>query len=116
MSMTLKTIVIVAVASTVAVAIVWLATGAHFYTKYEVVERVEVPVESDDPLADTGFYESETRTEISVRDEFHLGLLPTPQGLFDKHLLSVTTVAVPLWVLAGVAVYFGRRMKRATGW
>ena len=112
----MKTIITVAVLSTLAVAIVWLMTGAHFYTKYEVVERAEVAVTADDPLAGTGFYESETRTETSVRDEFHLGLLPTPQGLFDKHLLSVATVALPLWLLAGVAIYFGRRMKGATGW
>ena len=112
----MKTTITVAVLITLAVAAVWLATGAHFYTKYEVVERAEVAVPEDDPLAGTGFYESETRTETSVRDEFHLGLLPTPQGLFDKHLLSVTTVAAPLWLLAGAAVYFGRRMKRAAGW
>ena len=112
----LKTAVAVAALSTLAVVAVWLATGAHFYTKYEVVERVEAPVASDDPLAGTGFYDSGTRTETSVRDEFHLGLLPTPQGLFDKHLLSVASVAAVVWALTAVVALLKRRWGKATGW
>ena len=78
----------------------WLFTGRHFYTKFEVVEKLEAPVTADDPLAGTGFYDDDNKVRTTVRkDEFHLGLLPTPQGLFDKHLLSVASVLGATWTM-----------------
>ena len=76
---------------------VWIATDRHSYTKFEVVETVEAPVESDDPLAGTGFYDEGTLKKTVRRAEFHLGLFPTPRGLFDKHALSVMTILTATW-------------------
>jgi hypothetical protein len=85
---------------TVAMLIAWQATGGDAYTKFTVVERVQVQPEADDPLAGTGMFDdAEPRYETERRDEFRLGLLPTPQGLFDKHVVSVASVAGPVWVL-----------------
>jgi hypothetical protein len=85
---------------TTAMLITWQATGGDAYTKFTVVERVEVPADPSDPLAGTGmFAPAEPRYETVRRDEFRLGLLPTPQGLFDKHVISVASVVVPLWGL-----------------
>jgi len=85
---------------TVATLIAWQATGGDAYTKFTVVERVEVQPEADDPLAGTGMFDdTEPRYETIRRDEFHLGLLPTPQGLFDKHMISVASVVGSVWVL-----------------
>lgn len=86
----------------------WGATGRDAYTKFTVVERVEVPAEeqSDDLFAAAGLEEEgETVYETRRRDEFRFGLLPTPQGLFDKHIFSVATVVVPLWA-AGLGLFF----------
>lgn len=76
---------------------VWIATDRHSYTKFEVVETVEAPVKSDDPLAGTGFYDEGTLEKTVHRAEFHLGLFPTPRGLFDKHVLSVMTILTATW-------------------
>lgn len=85
---------------TVAMLIAWQATGGDAYTKFTVVERVEVQPEADDPLAGTGMFDNaKPRYETERREEFRLGLLPTPQGLFDKHVISVASVVGPLWVL-----------------
>ncbi len=87
-------------AITIAMLIAWQATGGDAYTKFTVVERVEVQSEADDPLAGTGMFdEGERRYQTQRRDEFRLGLLPTPQGLFDKHVISVASVVGPAWVL-----------------
>jgi hypothetical protein len=75
----------------------WIATDRHSYTKFEVVETVQAPVQEDDPLAGTGFYDEGTQEKTVHRAEFHLGLLPTPRGLFDKHALSVMTILTATW-------------------
>lgn len=97
-----------AIAVTIASLFLWIGTGRHFYTKYQVVETREVPVDSRDPLADAGFYDSETRVETVQKEEFHFGLLPTPQGMFDKHILSVLSLVTPAW-LAYSLLLLGRR-------
>ena len=91
----------------------WAATGFHWYTKYQVVEIVEkeAPAE-DDIFADTGLYEGETITETVQKDSFHLGLLPTPQGLFDKHALSVGSLVGPAWLLSGIVFFIRWRKNR----
>lgn len=97
-----RTIVIwaIPVLITIAMLIAWQATGGDAYTKYTVVERVEVEPETNDPLAGTGMFdEGKPRYETTRRDEFRLGLLPTPQGLFDKHVISVASVVGPVWAL-----------------
>ena len=82
----------------------WLTTDRHFYTKFEVVTQVEVQIDPDDPLALAGFYDGETEEKTVRRDEFHLGLLPTPRGLFDKHIISVASILLPAWLLAGATL------------
>ncbi len=100
------TIVIMSVAS----LITWQATGGDWYTKYEVVEQVEVEPDANDPLAAAGFYEGNTTTETVSRDEFHFGLLPTSAGLLDKHVVSVASVNGPLWLL-GLGFFFFERSR-----
>ena len=92
---------------------VWAVTGFHWYTKYQVVEIIEkeAPAE-DDIFAETGLYDGETLTETVQKDEFHLGLLPTPQGILDKHALSVGSVVGPAWLLSGVVLFINRRKNR----
>ncbi len=98
---------------TVATLVTWLATDRHVYTKFAVVEEVERPVADDDPLAETGFYDGPTRRQIVRREEFHLGLLPTPRTLLDKHALSVLSLVGPAWALAlGLRWWTGRRSRR----
>lgn len=109
-------ILILAVLLTAAALALWGATGCHAYTKYEVIEQVPAKAEPDDPFADTGFLEGdEPPMETVRRDEFHLGIFPTPQGIFDKHAVSVLTIAVPPWLLFGVAVVLRRRARRRSG-
>jgi hypothetical protein len=104
--------VLLAVAISLATLVTWAATGRDAYTKFQVVESTSRAVDPTDPLAGTGFYENETAQEqIEVGDEFRLGLLPTPQGLFDKHLLSVSTILIPTW---GVWMLYWRRRSRRT--
>jgi hypothetical protein len=92
---------------------VWIATGRHFYTKFEVVENVESPAETEDPLAGTGFYDDDDAVPRTVRrDEFHLGLLPTPQGVLDKHWLSVASVLGGIWALLLFSGWAARRRRR----
>lgn len=102
-----------AVVVTSATLVTWLATGGDYYTKYEVIEEVRTPLDADDPLAATGFYEGTSQTQTVVRNEFRFGLLPTPQGVFDKHAISVASFAVPSWIVAvGVAWWPQLRRKR----
>ena len=97
-----------------ATMVTWVATGRDAYTKFQVVERTTASVDADDPLAGTGFYEDEEAQEkIVVRDEFRLGLFPSPQGLFDKHMLSVATILGLTWGL-WMAAWLARRMRRAS--
>lgn len=94
----------------------WVATGSHPYTKFKVVEEIDVEIDRDDPLAETGFYDGVTMKRTQEREEFHLGLFPTPRGLFDKHLISVMTTILPVWVLFGwVAWRRGRSRATARG-
>lgn len=94
---------------TVAALGLWWGTDHHFYTKFEVVKQVEVEVDPEDPLAQAGFYDGETVEKTVRRDEFHLGLLPTPRGLFDKHVISVVSIVFPAWLLGGATLICLRR-------
>jgi len=113
MGTTTKILLGLAVVFTIASLGAWAATDFHPYTKYQVVEEVEKTPDPDDPFAGTGLVEEgEVETEVVTRDEFHFGLLPTPQGLFDKHFVSVVTFAVPLWVLAAASWFVTRRKQQ----
>ncbi len=105
--------VVFAIASivTVAALITWQATGGDSYTKFQVVEQVERQLDADDPLAGTGFYPDDKVVETVKRDEFRLGLIPTPVGLFDKNAVSVATIVAPLWVFALAFWWFMRRRE-----
>ena len=103
-----------AVVLSLAATAVWGLTGRHYYTKFQVVERVEVPIDPADPLAAAGFYDDNVREETVRRDEFHLGLLPTPSGIFDKHVVSVATLVGPPWLATAVALWLSRRRRRVT--
>ena len=105
------TVLIIASLITISSIVVWQVTGGDFYTKYEVVEQVAATTDPDDPLAATGFYEEENRMETVTRSEFRFGLLPTPSGLLDKHIVSVTSVNGPVWVLTLGLLWWGRRRK-----
>jgi len=106
-----RALLILAILVTITTLATWLATGRDYYTKYQVVEEVEVEVQADDPLANTGFFDeaedggpaTETRTE--TRDAFRFGLLPA--GQVDKNFFSVLTLAGPAWALAVLAVLLG---------
>ena len=97
---------------TVAVIIAWQATGGDWYTKYEVVEQVDAVADPDDPLVAAGFYDGGTTSTTVTRDEFRLGLLPTPSGLIDKHVISVATVTGPVWAFGLVFLWYQRRRVR----
>ena len=106
-----KHILALALLGTIAVVILWQATGGDYYTKFEVVEQVEVKLDQSDPLVAAGFYDDQNKTETVRRDEFRLGLLPTPSKLIDKHMLSVISFCLPLWIIAGIAYIMKRRKK-----
>ena len=113
MSRSTVTRLVVAGLLTAAVLLAWAATGRHAYTKYEVIakERVEIP--KDDPLAEAGFYDGDSEERTVRRDEFHLGIFPTASGLIDKHIVSVVTILVPIWVLVGFLSWRSRRSGRS---
>jgi hypothetical protein len=101
---------------TAAAVILWARTDYHAYTKYQVVERV--PVEpADDIFAATGLFDSADGApafRTVQRDSFHFGLLPTPQGLLDKHVFSVLTIAGPPWAIAfGIIGWLVWRRRRS---
>jgi len=114
MNATAKVLLAVAVVFTAGAMVLWLATGRAGYTTYHVVERVEMEVEEDDPFGEAGFYDDDDEGNPVMRtverDEFRLGLLPTPEGLFDKHLVSVATIAGPPW-MAFIAVLLHGRLR-----
>ncbi len=98
----------------------WASTNYHAYTKYEVVERVAIEVDEDDPFAGTGLFEGKGGAPVYQtvqRESFHFGILPTPQGLLDKHIVSVLTVVAPVWFLSlaflGLVAWRLRRRARA---
>ncbi|MFH2035046.1 MAG: hypothetical protein ABIJ45_01485 [Candidatus Zixiibacteriota bacterium] len=106
-----KNILIIASIFTLMVLIIWQATGGDYYTKYEVVKEVEEELDSSDPLVAAGFYENSTITKTVTLNEFRFGLLPTPQGLFDKHIISVVTILIPIWGITILYLWFTRRRK-----
>lgn len=107
-----KTITLIAILVSAATLITWQATGGDYYTKFELIEQIEMPIDQNDPLAQTGFYDSDTRTETTRKSGFRMGLLPTPSGLIDKHLISVTSVMIPIWIVAIVMLWKARRDSR----
>ncbi len=117
MSRTMLNLVVISVLLTVAALGTWLATGAHPYTKYQDVVREEVLADEDDPFAEAGLYDGETVTQTVKKEVFYFGLLPTPQGLFDKHALSVVSVVVPVWLIVGgiSLVRWRARRRRVRG-
>jgi hypothetical protein len=111
--MTRSRLLILAILVTAATLVLWLSTGGHWYTKYQVIEQVEMTIDPDDPLALAGFYDEgtiELRTE--TRDGFYFGLLPTPRGLIDKHMLSVLSIAAPFWLAVGGSLALRRFVSR----
>ena len=90
----------------------WLATGRHYYTKFEVIERIETEDADDDLFADTGLYDEGSRQRTVRRTEFHLGLIPTPAALVDKHLLSVASILLVTWSLAVTSVWWTSLRRR----
>jgi hypothetical protein len=107
-----QTIIFIAIFISAAALVTWQATGGDYYTKFEVIEQVEVPIDQNDPLAQTGFYEGDTHTETVRKSGFRMGLLPTPSGLIDKHLVSVTSIVVPTWLIAFIVIWKIRRDNR----
>ncbi len=103
---------VAAIVVTIATAALWRATGSDYYTKYQVVEQVETEVDPDDPLAVAGFYDGTSTVETVTRSEFRFGLLPTPSGLVDKHMISVMTFSAPLWMLTVTLFLVSRLQKR----
>ncbi|KAA0221805.1 hypothetical protein EDS67_28025 [candidate division KSB1 bacterium] len=106
-----KIILVLAALATLVTLITWQMTGGDYYTKFEVVEQVAAPVAPDDPLAVAGFYENAPPTQTVTRPEFHLGLLPTPSGLLDKHALSVVSIVLPVWLIAGSLIWRRRSTR-----
>ena len=107
-----RTLLIVAILATLASLATWLITDRHYYTKFRVVEQVERRMDPDDLLAGTGQFDDDVVTETVRRDEFHLGLLPTPLGVFDKSALSVASLSGPPWALALGLLLWQRRRQR----
>lgn len=101
---------IVTIALTFFILIFWQITGGDFYTKYQVVEEIEKELDPSDPLVAAGFYDNSTIIETIVKDEFRLGLLPTPSGIFDKHSLAVVTMLGPIWFISFM-IFFLRRQQ-----
>lgn len=110
-----KVIIGVAVAVTIGTVILWQATGGDYYTKFQVVEQVRTEVDPDDPLAAAGFYEGDTATRAVTHDEFRFGLLPTPAGILDKNIVSVASIAGPVWVCAIGLTWWTRRKAQRNG-
>ena len=110
----MKIILTAALVISAAAIITWQATGGDSYTKYQVVEKVEAEIDPNDPLAQAGFYDEESVTETVTRDEFRLGLLPTPSGLIDKHAISVVSILLPVWIIAVIVLWFSKRRTRKT--
>ncbi len=102
-----------AVLVTVACVLLWQATGGDYYTKFSVIEEVDVTTDDDDPLAAAGFYNDADAKKTVSRDEFRFGLLPTPQGILDKHAVSVASVSGPFWLGAIGVIWYVRRKQQA---
>ena len=113
MSRLSMSIVAVSVAVTLVTLGAWLSTGRHYFTKFSVVERVETQIDPTDPLAQAGFYDHASLVQTVQRDEFHLGLLPVPQSLFDKHAVSVVSITVPVLGISALFLWRAGRRGRA---
>ena len=92
-------LLIIPLVITVACLGLWGATGRDAYTKFTVIEEVPVSETSYDLFTVTGLFDDAERSETEVvrRDEFRFGLFPTPQSLFDKHMLSVASISGAAW-------------------
>lgn len=112
MTRIVKRLFALAIVVTLLSIIIWQATGGDYYTKYEVVSQEERAIDPNDPLAAAGFYDGTSVTETVKKDEFRFGLLPTPTGLVDKHIVSVVTFAGPLWGLVVLALLVARRFPK----
>jgi len=112
MSTITRTLLIVTVITSIGTVLLWQATGGDYYTKFEVVEQVKTPIDPDDPLAATGFYENDSVVETVRREEFRFGLLPTPSGLIDRHVFAVLSIAGPLWALTIISLLIDVKRRR----
>ncbi len=88
----------------------WVGTGRHAYTAFESIEIVAHAPDDDDPFAATGLYDDAVPTSVRTTATFRLGLIPTPQHLFDRHLLSVLTLLPLSWAPA-ILLVLGRRVR-----
>ena len=92
--------ILITIGLTLTVIATWLITGGDYYTKYEIVKEVVKELDQSDPLVAAGFYDNNTTTTETVTiNEFRLGLLPTPSGPFDKHMIAVVTLLSPIWFI-----------------
>lgn len=104
-----RTILAIATIATIVTIVVWLATGRHYYTKFTTIERIPTRIDVDDPLLETGFYDNTMPLTTVRHDDFHLGLLPVPQELFDKHIVSVVSILGAVWT---IAIWILRRVQK----
>jgi len=107
-----RTILILATGATVALLGLWLYTGRAVFTHFQLVGQQSSAVGEEDPLAATGFYGADSVTRVTLRDEFGFGLLPAG-GPFDRHVVSVTTMVIPIWILTSYGLWRRRRPERA---
>ena len=91
---------------------IWVDRHGDYYTKFEVVRQVEKEIDPNDPLVQAGFYNCETTVETVRSDEFRMGLLPTPSGVFDKHAVSVVSISGPFWLVTLGLTWIVRRKNR----
>ncbi|MCZ6688127.1 MAG: hypothetical protein O7H41_00785 [Planctomycetota bacterium] len=111
----MSVLLLLGVVVTLATLATWMATGMSPYTKFKIVETIEVEVDPDDPFAGTGFFEGTTEEKTVERDAFQLGIFPTAGGLIDKHMVSVATILFPVWSLIGIGAWRRRRAKKLEG-
>ena len=106
----LRAIWIISLVASVAAVAVWTSTGRDWYTKFQIVEVLEAAVDSEDLFAATGLYDGDTQIKVEQRDEFRLGLLPSGA---DKHLISVATIVLPLWLASAALWLRGLRRRQS---
>jgi hypothetical protein len=106
-----KKLIYLAVLITLAAIIVWQATGGDYYTKYEIIHQVKVPLDQNDPLVASGFYDEDFKIETVQEKGFRFGLLPTPSGLLDKHIISVISLITPFWIVVILLILINYRRR-----